>query len=196
DSGAAHFCGREITHTPTHRRARLGLMRAFQIVSIFREFTVLENLIVGVLARERHAFQFWAPARKDENLKAFAREIARLLELESKIEVIAQELSHGDLRRLELAMALASKPRALLLDEPLAGLGPEESRSMTELLRNLRTEYGILLVEHDMDAVFQLADRITVLVNGEVIASGPPQEIRNDIKVQEAYLGEDLPCLH
>jgi branched-chain amino acid transport system ATP-binding protein len=194
DSGRIHLRDRDITRASIDRRARLGLARSFQITSVFRNFTALDNAAMGIQAREPHSFRFWRAARRDPALREPALAVLERVGLASLADRRAGELSHGDQRRLELAMALATDPLLLLLDEPLAGMGPEESLRMTELLDELRGQYGILLVEHDMDAVFKLADRITVLVEGRIIASGRPAEIRDDSAVQRAYLGESRPC--
>ena len=180
DSGRIYFAGSDITAEPMHARSALGLARSFQITSLFLDLSVLDNVALAVQARAGHSFHFWRNARA-----ALAR-----AGLSARADLPASALSHGEHRQLELAMALASKPRMLLLDEPMAGLGPEESARMVTMLRDLKKELTILLVEHDMEAVFALADRITVLVYGRVIASGKPEDIRNNTQVRDAYLGE------
>jgi branched-chain amino acid transport system ATP-binding protein len=181
DAGRIVFDGRDITGLSTARRARLGLARSFQITSIFDSFTAEGNVALAVQATERHSFRFWQPARKliaDVGLSPLGN-------------LIASRMSHGQHRQLELGMALATHPVMLLLDEPMAGLGIEESRAMSKLLASLKRQYTILLIEHDMDAVFSLADRISVLVGGRIVASGTADEIRNHPGVRVAYLGED-----
>ena len=191
DDGRIMFDGRNITQFPAHRRSRLGLARSFQITSIFLNFTVLDNVALAVQAHDGHSFRFWRPARGEAALREPARAILKEVGLESRGEMVSANLSHGEQRQLEIAMALATGPKLLLLDEPTAGMGREESMRMIEILRGLRETQTILLIEHDMDVVFALADRITVLVYGRAIASGPPEQIRADPAVREAYLGED-----
>jgi branched-chain amino acid transport system ATP-binding protein len=190
DDGAIRFAGSDITALPAWRRSLTGLARTFQITSLFLDFTVLDNVALAVQAHAGHSFRFWRPARSDKALRAPALEALTRVGLAARAEAVAAELSHGEHRQLEIAMALATRPRLLLLDEPMAGMGPEESARMVEMLRALKQEVTILLVEHDMEAVFALADRITVLVYGRVIASGSPAEIRADAEVRRAYLGE------
>jgi len=190
DAGRIHFDGRDITALPMHRRSTLGLARSFQITSLFLDFSVLDNVALAVQAHAGHSFRFWRNARGEEELRQPARAALERVGLSARADRPASALSHGEHRQLELAMALAGNPRMLLLDEPMAGLGPEESVAMVAMLRELKKELTILLVEHDMEAVFALADRITVLVYGRVIASGAPQAIRADAAVREAYLGE------
>ena len=190
DAGRIYFAGNDITKLPVYRRSALGLARSFQITSLFLDFTVLDNVALAVQAHAGHSFRFWRDARQDEALRAPARAALARVGLSERAGVIASNLSHGEHRQLEIAMALASSPRMLLLDEPMAGMGPEESARMVAMLRALRREMAILLVEHDMDAVFALADRITVMVYGRAIASGTPDVIRADPEVRRAYLGE------
>ncbi len=190
DSGRIRFAGDDITALPPHKRSLLGLARSFQITSLFLDLSVLDNVALAVQAHAGHSFHFWRNARKDEALRAPARAALERAGLLDRADWPAASLSHGEHRQLELAMALAGQPRMLLLDEPMAGLGPEESARMVTMLRTLKNELTILLVEHDMEAVFALADRITVLVYGRVIASGTPDGIRANAKVREAYLGE------
>jgi branched-chain amino acid transport system ATP-binding protein len=193
DEGTIRFDGRDITRLPVHRRAHLGLARSFQISSIFPDMTVLGNVALAVQIIGGHSFRFWRPARTNPRLNTPAEAIVEQVGLGGRDDLLAAELSHGEQRQLEIAMALASRPRMLLLDEPMAGMGPEESRRLIELLGRLRGSVTILLVEHDMDAVFALADRITVLVYGRVIATGTPAEIRSNAEVREAYLGQGSP---
>ncbi|MDO8878508.1 MAG: ABC transporter ATP-binding protein [Pseudolabrys sp.] len=190
DSGRIRFAGEDITALPPHQRSLSGLARSFQITSLFLDLSVLDNVALAVQAHAGHSFHFWRNARKDETLRAPARAALERAGLSDRADGPAAALSHGEHRQLELAMALAGNPRMLLLDEPMAGLGPEESGRMVAMLRALKQELTILLVEHDMEAVFALADRITVLVYGRVIASGTPEEIRANALVREAYLGE------
>ena len=191
DSGTIHFAGRDVTRLPTHARVRLGLARSFQITSVLREFTALDNVALAVQAHAGHSFRFLADARRDERLRAPARRGLEAVGLKDRSDTPAATLSHGEQRQLEIAMALAGDPKLLLLDEPMAGMGAEESQHMIEFLRALRGRRAVLLIEHDMDAVFQLADRITVLVYGRAIASGTPDEIRANAEVRQAYLGEE-----
>jgi branched-chain amino acid transport system ATP-binding protein len=191
DSGRIRFAGDDITGLPPYRRSLLGLARSFQITSLFLDMSVLDNVALAVQAHAGHSFRFWRDARKEAELREPARAALERAGLAARADRPASALSHGEHRQLELAMALAGQPRMLLLDEPMAGLGPEESARMVEMLQGLKKELTILLVEHDMEAVFALADRITVLVYGRAIASGSPEAIRADEAVREAYLGED-----
>jgi branched-chain amino acid transport system ATP-binding protein len=190
DAGRVNFAGQDITRLATPYRSALGLARSFQITSLFPEFTALDNVALAVQAHAGHSFRFWRPARSAPELREPARAALARVGLGGRADTPVSELSHGEHRQLELAMALATKPRLLLLDEPMAGLGADESARMVTLMRELKREVTILLVEHDMDAVFALADRITVLVYGRVIASGAPGEIRTNAEVRQAYLGE------
>ncbi len=190
DSGRIRFAGHDITALPTYRRSQLGLARSFQITSLFLDLSVLDNVALAVQAHTGHSFHFWRDARLETKLREPARAALERVGLSGRTDVVTSALSHGEHRLIELAMALAGNPRMLLLDEPMAGLGPEESARMVEMLRALKKELTILLVEHDMEAVFALADRITVLVYGRVIASGTPEAIRADAAVREAYLGD------
>jgi branched-chain amino acid transport system ATP-binding protein len=190
DSGRIYFADKDITTVPMHTRSALGLARSFQITSLFLDLSVLDNVALAVQAHAGHSFHFWRNARRESELREPARAALTRVGLNARADLPASALSHGEHRQLELAMALASKPRMLLLDEPMAGLGLEESTRMVAMLRELKKELTILLVEHDMEAVFALADRITVLVYGRVIASGRPDAIRNNAQVRDAYLGE------
>lgn len=190
DEGAIVFAGEDITPLPTVARSARGLARSFQITSIFREFTVLDNVALAVQAHAGHSFRFWRPARADPVLREPARAILDRVGLGARAEVLAANLAHGEKRALEIAMALATKPRLLLLDEPMAGMGPEDSARMVRFLSTLKGKLTIVLIEHDMDAVFALADRITVLVYGRAIATGKPEAIRRNEEVRQAYLGE------
>jgi branched-chain amino acid transport system ATP-binding protein len=191
DSGRILFDGRDITGLGTPARSRRGLARTFQITSIFQEFTALDNVALAVQAHDGHSFRFWGRARDEARLRDPARQALDLVGLGDRADVTARDMSHGEHRQLEIAMALATKPRMLLLDEPMAGMGPEESRLMVDILQGLAGKLTILLIEHDMDAVFALADTITVLVYGRSIASGTVDEIRNNPEVRTAYLGEE-----
>ena len=190
DSGRVRFAGNDITALPVHRRSALGLARSFQITSLFLDLSVLDNVALAVQAHAGHSFRFWRNARSEKDLRAPARTALARVGLSERADMPASALSHGEHRQLELAMALAGSPRLLLLDEPMAGLGPEESARMVAMLRALKSEVTILLVEHDMEVVFALADRITVLVYGRVIVSGAPADIRANRQVRDAYLGE------
>ena len=190
DSGRIYFGGSDITGVSMPSRSLLGLARSFQITSLFLDLSVLDNVALAVQAHAGHSFHFWRNARREPELRDPARAALSRVGLTTRADLPASALSHGEHRQLELGMALASRPRMLLLDEPMAGLGPEESARMVSMLRDLKKELTILLVEHDMEAVFALADRITVLVYGRVIASGKPEDIRNNAQVRDAYLGE------
>jgi branched-chain amino acid transport system ATP-binding protein len=196
DSGRVRFDGQDITSLPMDRRSRLGLARSFQITSLFLELSVLDNVALAVQAHAGHSFHFWRNARREPELREPALAALARVGLSARADLPASLLSHGEHRQLELAMALAGNPRLLLLDEPMAGLGAEESARMVATLRGLKRELTILLVEHDMDAVFALADRITVLVYGRVIATGSPDDIRANAQVRDAYLGETEAAHH
>ena len=190
DGGRIEFAKADITRLPAWRRSRLGLARSFQITSLFPDFSALDNVALAVQAHAGHSFQFWRDARSEPSLREPARAALARLAIAERADMLVSRLSHGEHRQLELAVALATRPRMLLLDEPMAGMGPDESARMVATLRELKGELTILLIEHDMEAVFALADRITVLVYGRIIASGAPEAIRADEKVREAYLGE------
>ena len=192
DSGHIFFEGRDIAAMPAYTRSALGLARSFQITSIFPNFTAEDNVALAVQAHSGHSYRFWRPANKERVLRDPARAALERVGLADRADVVAADLSHGEHRQLEIAMALATKPRLLLLDEPMAGMGPEESQRMIEVLRSLKGQHTILLIEHDMDAVFALADRITVLVYGAVIASDLPDRIRANPEVRKAYLGDEI----
>lgn len=191
DRGTIQFDGRNVARLSPARRSHLGLARSFQITSIFRDFSVLDNVALAIQAHDGHGFRFWRAARADERLQGPAARVVEQVGLGERSNVIAGNLAHGEQRQLEIAMVLAARPRLLLLDEPMAGMGQEDSGRIVKFLRSLKGEYTMLLVEHDMDAVFALADRITVLVYGRAIASGRPEQIRANQEVREAYLGED-----
>ncbi len=190
NGGEIRFSGHDVTRLPVDARARLGIARSYQITSVFRTFTALDNVAMAVQAKDGHSFRFWRAARGESALREPARAILERVGLGARADVRAVNLAHGEQRQLEIAMALATRPRLLLLDEPMAGMGKDESERMTQLLARLKGEETILLVEHDMDVVFALADRITVLVYGRVIASDIPDAIRANPEVRAAYLGE------
>jgi branched-chain amino acid transport system ATP-binding protein len=189
-AGTIRFAGEDITHLPAWRRSQLGLARSFQITSLLPDFTAADNVALAAQARDGHSFHFWGNAREERHLREAARSALARVGLEQRADVVVSKLSHGEQRELELAVALATKPQLLLLDEPMAGLGATESARMVKLLADLRKEVTIVLVEHDMNAVFALADRITVLVYGRVIASDVPAVIRGNEEVKRAYLGD------
>ncbi len=191
DSGRILFQGRDITRLPAHARARLGITRSFQITSLVMEMSVLDNVALAVQAKDGHSFRFLRPARGIPHLRREAMEWLREVGLDHRADAPTALLSHGEHRLMEIAIALASGAEMMLLDEPMAGLGPEESARMIDFLKGVKGSRTILLVEHDMDAVFALADRISVLVYGKVIATGLPQEIRDNDAVRHAYLGEE-----
>ncbi|MDH2386906.1 ABC transporter ATP-binding protein [Bradyrhizobium sp. CER78] len=190
NSGTITFAGRDVTSLPSYKRSRLGLARSFQITSLLKDFSAIDNVALAAQAHDGHSFRFWGNARKERHLRDTARAALERVGLGKRADIVVSQLSHGEQRELELAVALATKPQLLLLDEPMAGLGVTESARMVALLRELRKEVTIVLVEHDMEAVFALADRITVLVYGRVIACGVPDAIRRDEEVKRAYLGE------
>ncbi len=191
DAGTIRFAGREIGGLDAAARARLGLARSFQVSSLAPEMSVLENAVLAVQGASGVSFRFLRSALGQNRLTGPARAALARVGLTGRERVAAGDLSHGERRRLELAMALALGPRAFLLDEPMAGMDAAGSREMTALIAELRAEAPVLLVEHDMDAVFALADRISVLVYGRIIATGSVAEIRANAEVQRAYLGQD-----
>ena len=191
DGGRIVFKGRDITRFSVPARSRFGLGRSYQISQIFAEFSALENVMLAVQAHAGHSFSFMRPVAGDDSLRKPALEALQQVGLEGRAQVQASALAHGEHRQLELAMTLAGNPSVLLLDEPMAGMSQKESEEMIALITSLKGRYGIILVEHDMDAVFALADRITVLVYGRVIVSGTPDEIRNSQAVKDAYLGDE-----
>lgn len=189
DSGHIYLEGKEVTNEPAHLRTRSGLSRSFQITELCLEYTVLENVMLSLMLESGHAFS-WANPYKDKQLIEDSHHWLKKVNLDDCAEVMVAELAHGQKRQLELAVALARSPKVLLLDEPMAGMGGEETRRMTRFLQSIKGEYTILLVEHDMDAVFSLADRVTVLVYGQAIFTGTPDEVKSSKVVQDAYLGE------
>jgi branched-chain amino acid transport system ATP-binding protein len=190
DSGSIFLAGKDISRLAAWRRSALGLARSFQITSLLLDFTAADNVALAVQAHDGHSFSFWRNARKESGLRRAALAALERVGLGRRADVLVSRLSHGEQRELELAVALATNPRLLLLDEPMAGLGVTESVRMVKLLQELRKEVTIVLVEHDMDAVFALADRISVLVYGRVIASDAPAAIRSNDEVKRAYLGD------
>ncbi|PWW01382.1 amino acid/amide ABC transporter ATP-binding protein 1 (HAAT family) [Hoeflea marina] len=191
DAGRIRFAGRDLQGLDQAARARLGLARTFQVSSLIPDFSVRRNVMLAVQAREGSGFGFVRQVSGDSRLGDAAMTALGRVGLQDRAQVPAAELSHGERRLLEIAMALALRPRAFLMDEPMAGLGSEGSGALIGFLDSLRGEAPILLVEHDMDAVFALADRISVLVGGRVIAHGSPDDIRADADVRAAYLGEE-----
>ena len=190
DGGHIRFAGRDITALPVYRRSQLGLARSFQVTTLFPDFTALDNVALSVQAHAGHSFRFWRDARREADLREPARMALVRVGLGERATSLVADLSHGERRQLEIAMALAARPRMLLLDEPMAGMGLEEAARLVETLQKLKGVITVMLVEHDIDAVFALADRISVLVYGRIIASGDPTAIRADAAVREAYLGE------
>ena len=191
DSGQIFLAGQEITHLPLYRRAPLGLARSYQITSVFTNLSVEENMLLAIQAHHGHSFRFWGRGLKDPQLLAELGPALETVGLSERAEAIAGNLSHGEKKQLEVGMALSCKPQLLLLDEPMAGMGPGGSIELSKLIRKLKKEMTILLVEHDMEAIFSLADRITVLIYGEVVATGSVEEIRSNPAVRQAYLGEE-----
>ena len=190
DSGNIEFDGRSIINDSMARRARLGMARSFQITSVVMPMTLLENVMLAVQGGSGHSFGFWSPVYRDRAMEAAAMSSLAEVGLEDRARRIAANVSHGEQRQLEVAMALAMKPRMLLLDEPMAGMGKEEGAMMVDILNRLKGDMTILLVEHDMDAVFSLADQLSVMVNGHVIATDTVENIRGNHEVQKAYLGD------
>jgi branched-chain amino acid transport system ATP-binding protein len=192
DAGEIFFLDKSISSLKQHDRVRLGLARSYQITSIFRRFSVLDNLALAVQARSGSSFSFWRPVSAEASLAEEARSIASEVGLLERTAIQAGNLAHGEQRALEVGLALATQPKLILLDEPMAGMGPEESRRMISLIERIRSRVTVLLVEHDMDAVFRLADRISVMVNGRLIATDVPERIKMNEEVRKAYLGDDL----
>jgi branched-chain amino acid transport system ATP-binding protein len=190
DSGTIRFHGKEISGWKTPERVQHGLARSFQITQLLPDYTTLDNVALAVQTRRGHSYQFFVDARRVTDVRDEGRQHLHRVGLGGRSDIVVSELSHGEQKQLELAIALATKPRMMLLDEPMAGLGTAECARMIDLLKVLKTEVTILLVEHDMDAVFALADRISVLVNGERIATGSAEDIRTNEAVRVAYLGE------
>jgi ABC-type branched-subunit amino acid transport system ATPase component len=192
DAGALLLNGTDITRMPPHRRVAAGLSRSYQITNVFKRLSVLDNLLLAVQARDGGSFRFWRPRAAERHLYEAAQALARECGMDTAaLARVAGTLPHGEQRKLEFALALASRPTVLLLDEPMAGMGPDETARLADLIESMRGRAAMLLVEHDMDAVFRLADRISVLVYGRVIATGTPEQIRNDPAVRQAYLGDE-----
>jgi branched-chain amino acid transport system ATP-binding protein len=189
DGGEIRLDGERIDALPAHRRVRRGLARTFQITQLLTDYSALDNVALAVQARQGHSFRFLREARREAGLREPALALVAEAGLAARADARVADLSQGERKQLELAVALATGPRLLLLDEPMAGLGPAESAAMVEALARLKGRIAMLLVEHDMDAVFALADRVSVLVYGRLIATGSPQAIRDDARVRDAYLG-------
>jgi branched-chain amino acid transport system ATP-binding protein len=190
DSGEICLAQQNVTALSVHERVKLGLARTFQITSLFPALSVFENIAIAVQGYQGHSFRFWHPANRKTALIDRACELAQEMGLTQDIDTRAEALSHGKHRLLELAMALAANPSVLLLDEPAAGLGVEETQNLISMLERIKADAAILLVEHDMDVVFSVANEITVMVDGRIIATGSPDDIRNNQQAQQAYLGE------
>ena len=190
DGGKIRFCGEDVTYMRSDQRACRGLARSFQITSVMLPMTLLENVTMAVQSRKGHSFRFWRRVLSDSELIDEAMQALQTVGLENRADRVANEVSHGEHRQLEIAMAIAMEPKLLLLDEPMAGMGPEESAALVAVLQQIKKKKTILLIEHDMDAVFSLADQISVLVYGRIIATGSKEEIRANPEVQSAYLGE------
>ena len=191
DSGKIILEENEISNHPVFERAKMGLARSFQVSSVIPNFTVLENVILAIQGNLGQTFKFWKPVSKNHELINAAHIYLEQVDMKMRMSVLASELSHGERRKLEISMALALEPKVFLLDEPMAGLGAAGSKVMTKQLAKLKSRAPILLIEHDMDAIFALADRISVLVYGRIIASGTVDEIRSNADVREAYLGSE-----
>lgn len=192
DGGTIHLDGHDVTRTSAHQRVAAGLSRSYQITNIFKNMSVLENLLLAVQAHAGSSFSFWTPRRKDLSLLQAAQALAEQCSIDESLwHQSAGTLPHGEQRKIEFALALATKPSVLLLDEPMAGMGPDETLRLTEMIESMRGRMSMLLVEHDMEAVFRLADRISVLVYGRIIATGTPEQIRANPDVRQAYLGAD-----
>jgi len=192
DAGRIVFDGADVTALPMAKRVHAGLARSYQITNVFGRLPVLDNLALAVQARSGGSLRFWRPARSERARYDEAAAVAERVGLAHKLERLANELSHGEQRQLEVGLALATNPKLLLLDEPMAGMGPDETARLLTLLQSLRGGLTLVLVEHDMDVVFQLADRISTLVSGRVIACGTPDEIRAHPDVRRAYLGDEI----
>ena len=192
DSGSMRFLDADITRISLHQRVRIGLARSYQITSIFRSFRVIDNLALAVQARNGTSFSFWKPVAAESAIFDEAASVLEEIGLNEKKNSVASTLAHGEQRALEVGLALATRPKLLLLDEPMAGMGPEESQRMIALIQRVRSRVTVLLVEHDMDAVFRLADRISVMVNGRLMATDAPEKIRANREVRMAYLGDEV----
>jgi len=190
DAGEIHFLGKNLTALKQHQRVRTGLARSYQVTSLFGRLSVLDNIALAVQARSGSSFSFWRAVSGEKKIFDEARAIVAEIGLLEKERSIAATLAHGEQRALEVGLALATRPRLVLLDEPMAGMGPQESQRVIALIEGIRSRVTVLLVEHDMDAVFRLADRISVLVAGRLIATGTPEAIKSDAQVRKAYLGD------
>ena len=191
DAGAIVFQGNLINNMSSNKRSLLGIARTFQITSLMLDMSTLENVMLAVQAHSGHSYCFWQDARQDDQLVEPALKVLKQVGLLGRKNIMTRELSHGEHRQLEIAMALATQPKLLLLDEPMAGMGAEETQKLIAILKTLKTGKTMILIEHDMNAVFSLADRITVMVYGKIIATGSPKEIRANQKVKAAYLGDE-----
>ena len=191
DAGSIVMQGVDVTRRSAHTRVARGIARSYQVTNVFRRFTALDNAALAIQACSGSSFRFWRPAARETALFERAQALLDRVGLRERADVPAGALAHGEQRQLEVALALASQPRLLLLDEPMAGMGPDESERMLQLIASLKGRVTIVLVEHDMDAVFRLADRLSVLVYGRVLATGTPPEIRANADVRQAYLGAE-----
>ena len=191
DKGAILFQGDLINTMSSNKRSLLGIARTFQITSLMLDMSTLENVALAVQAHSGHSYRFWQDARQNDQLIEPALKVLKQVGLLERKNIMTRELSHGEHRQLEIAMALATQPKLLLLDEPMAGMGAEETQKLIAILKTLKTGKTMILIEHDMNAVFSLADRITVMVYGKIIATGSPKEIRANQKVKAAYLGDE-----
>ena len=191
DAGSIMLAGQDVTGLSVHERVQRGIARSYQVTNVFRAFSALENVVLAVQAGDGSSFGFWRPVQRERHLYERAHELLNRVGLHQRSDVLAGALAHGEQRQLEVALALATNPRLLLLDEPMAGMGPDESARMVTLIEGLRDGLTIILIEHDMDAVFRLADRISVLVYGRVLATGSADVVRSDPVVRQAYLGTE-----
>lgn len=191
DAGSIVLDGQDVTGQSVHERVRRGIARSYQVTNVFRAFSALENVALAVQAGDGSSFGFWRPVHQERHLYERARDLLNQVDLHKRCDVLAGALAHGEQRQLEVALALATSPRLLLLDEPMAGMGPDESARMVTLIEGLRDSLTIILIEHDMDAVFRLADRVSVLVYGRVLATGSADVVRSDPVVRQAYLGSE-----
>lgn len=192
DSGQILLDGKNISNLAMHKRVQKGLTRSFQITNIFDNLSVIDNLVLALQAVNANSFSLWQPHSKQITLYENAHQLAQQCHIdESLLHIDSKDLAHGEKRKLEFALTIASKPRIILLDEPMAGMGPDESQRLLQLMQSLQGQFAMLLIEHDMDAVFQLADTVSVLVNGQIIASDSPQAIKENPQVLHAYLGDE-----
>jgi branched-chain amino acid transport system ATP-binding protein len=193
DAGSIRLAGHDVTTLSAHARVRRGVARSYQVTNVFRTFSAVDNVALAVQAGDGSSFGVWRPVRQERHLFDRARELLVQVGLDHRADVPAAILAHGEQRQLEVALALATRPRLLLLDEPMAGMGPEESERMVGIMESLHRDLAIVLIEHDMDTVFRLADRVSVLVAGRVLASGSADAVRADPEVRRAYLGAEVP---